>query len=72
MLEYVFRGSQEWKSGRQLLARESAIALFVDERRIADVFSPGSYTLTTENLPLLTDLLNWTKEFESPFKSDWS
>jgi len=28
------------------------------------------YTLNTQNLPLLTDLMNWDKQFESPFKSD--
>ena len=28
------------------------------------------YTLTTQNLPILTDLKNWDKEFQSPFKSD--
>ena len=31
---------------------------------------PGLYTLNTRNLPLLTDLMNWDKAFESPFKSD--
>lgn len=60
----------EIQNGGQLIVRESQMALFVNEGRIADVFGPGSYTLTTKNLPLLTDLLNWTKEFESPFKSD--
>ena len=61
-----------WKSrpAARLTVRESQIALFVDEGKIADVFAPGLYTLTTANLPLLTDLLNWDKDFESPFKSD--
>jgi membrane protease subunit (stomatin/prohibitin family) len=34
------------------------------------MFGPGMYTLTTRNLPILTDLMNWSKDFESPFKSD--
>jgi membrane protease subunit (stomatin/prohibitin family) len=46
------------------------MAAFVNEGRIADVFRPGLYTLNTRNLPLLTDLMNWDKAFESPFKSD--
>ena len=46
------------------------MAAFVNEGRIADVFGPGLYTLNTHNLPLLTDLMNWDKKFESPFKSD--
>jgi membrane protease subunit (stomatin/prohibitin family) len=60
----------EIQNGGQLTVRESEMALFVDEGRIADVFGPGLHTLTTANLPLLTDLKNWDKDFESPFKSD--
>ena len=60
----------EIQNGGQLTVRESQLAAFVNEGRIADVFAPGLYTLNTRNLPLLTDLLNWNKGFESPFKSD--
>ncbi|MGD0669711.1 MAG: SPFH domain-containing protein [Bryobacteraceae bacterium] len=60
----------EIQNGGQLTVRDSQVALFVNEGRIADVFGPGLYKLTTRNLPLLTDLMNWDKGFESPFKSD--
>jgi membrane protease subunit (stomatin/prohibitin family) len=60
----------EIMNGGQLTVRESQMAAFINEGRIADVFSPGLYKLTTRNLPLLTDLMNWDKAFESPFKSD--
>lgn len=60
----------EIQNGGQLTVRESQLAAFVNEGRIADVFGPGLHTLNTRNLPLLTDLMNWTKGFESPFKSD--
>ena len=60
----------EIQSGGQLTVRESQMAAFVNEGKIADIFGPGLYTLTTRNLPLLTDLMNWDKDFESPFKSD--
>ena len=60
----------EIQNGGQLTVRESQMAVFVNEGRIADVFSPGLYTLTTRTLPLLTNLMNWDKEFLSPFKSD--
>jgi len=60
----------EIQNGGQLTVRESQMALFVNEGRVADVFGPGLYTLTTRNLPVLTDLMNWDKGFESPFKSD--
>src|ERR1700722_4358838 len=60
----------EIQTGGQLTVRESQMAAFVNEGRIADIFTPGLYTLTTRNLPLLTDLKNWDKDFLSPFKSD--
>ena len=60
----------EIQNGGQLTVRESQVAVFVDEGKIADVFGPGLHTLNTRNLPLLTDLMNWDKGFESPFKSD--
>lgn len=60
----------EIENGGQLTVRESQMAVFVNEGRIADVFGPGMHTLDTRNLPVLTDLLNWTKDFKSPFKSD--
>jgi len=60
----------EIQNGGQLTVRESQLAAFVNEGRIADVFGPGLHTLNTRNLPLLTDLMNWNKGFESPFKSD--
>ena len=61
---------QEIQNGGKLTVRESEMAIFVDQGKIADVFGPGLYTLNTQNLPLLTDLKNWDKDFESPFKSD--
>lgn len=60
----------EIQYGGQLTVRESQMAIFVDEGRVADVFGPGRYKLTTQTLPLLTNLKNWDKMFESPFKSD--
>ncbi len=71
VLAYRFpMANMEIQCGAQLTVRESQMAAFVNEGRIADVFGPGLYTLTTRTLPLLTDLKNWDKEFQSPFKSD--
>ncbi|HLK22823.1 MAG TPA: SPFH domain-containing protein [Bryobacteraceae bacterium] len=60
----------EIQNGGKLTVRESQAAVFVNEGRIADVFGPGLYTLTTQTLPILTYLMNWDKAFKSPFKSD--
>ena len=61
---------QEIQNGASLTVREAQAALFVDEGKAADVFQPGRYTLTTQTLPILTNLKNWDKLFQSPFKSD--
>ena len=42
------------KNGAQLIVRPGQSAIFVHQGRIADVFEPGTYRLTTENLPLLS------------------
>ena len=60
----------EIQYGGSLTVRESQVAVFVNEGKIADVFGPGLYKLTTQTLPVLTYLKNWDKLFESPFKSD--
>src|SRR5580658_5208926 len=60
----------EIQNGGKLTVRDSQMAVFVNEGRIADVFGPGLYTLTTQTLPILTYLMNWDKAFKSPFKSD--
>ena len=60
----------EIQYGGSLTVRESQLAVFVNEGKIADVFAPGMYKLTTQTLPVLTYLKNWDKLFQSPFKSD--
>jgi len=60
----------EIQYGASLTVRESQTAVFVNEGKVADIFGPGMYKLTTQTLPLLTYLKNWDKLFESPFKSD--
>ncbi|MBI3695050.1 MAG: SPFH domain-containing protein [Acidobacteria bacterium] len=60
----------EIQNGGKLTVRESQMAAFVNEGQVADVFGPGLYTLGTHTLPLLTNLMNWDKMFQSPFKSD--
>jgi membrane protease subunit (stomatin/prohibitin family) len=60
----------EIQNGGQLTVRESQMAAFVNEGRVADIFGPGLYTINTRTLPLLTNLMNWDKAFQSPFKSD--
>jgi hypothetical protein len=60
----------EIQYGASLTVRESQMAVFVNEGKVADVFGPGMHKLTTQTLPVLTYLKNWDKLFQSPFKSD--
>ncbi len=60
----------EIKMGAKLTVREGQAAVFVNEGKIADVFSPGLYSLTTQNMPVMTTLRSWRHGFESPFKAE--
>lgn len=60
----------EIKNGARLTVREGQAAVFVNEGQIADVFPPGLYALTTQNIPLLTKLKSWKYGFDSPFKAE--
>jgi len=61
---------KEIKNGAQLIVRESQVAQFVYLGQFGDTFNPGKYTLTTDNIPILTDLKGWKYGLESPFKAD--
>jgi excisionase family DNA binding protein len=61
---------KEIKNGAQLIVRESQIAQFLYLGEFGDTFLPGKHTLTTDNIPILTNLKSWKYGFESPFKAD--
>jgi membrane protease subunit (stomatin/prohibitin family) len=64
------RHNNEIKHGAQLIVREGQAAVFINEGQLADVFQPGTYTLITENVPILSTLQGWKHGFESPFKAE--
>ena len=61
---------KEIMMGAQLTVRESQVAVFVNEGQLADVYQPGRYELTTQNMPIMTALKSWKFGFNSPFKAD--
>ena len=61
---------KEIKNGAQLVVRESQVAQFVYLGEFGDTFGPGKHTLTTDNIPILTNLKSWKYALESPFKAD--
>jgi len=75
------RKNNEIKYGAKLIVREGQSAVFINEGQAqihvskqtfeaGDSFPPGTYTLTTQNLPILSTLKGWKYGFESPFKAE--
>lgn len=58
------------KNGAKLIVRPGQVAIFVHQGKLADVFEPGTYELTTGNMPILSTLMGWKHGFDSPFKSE--
>jgi excisionase family DNA binding protein len=61
---------KEIKRGAQLIVRESQVAQFIYLGQFGDTFGPGTWTLTTDNIPILSTLKGWKYGLESPFKAD--
>src|SRR5258707_3924083 len=61
---------QEIKRGAKLIVRESQVAQFIYLGQFGDTFEPGKWTLTTDNIAILSTLRGWKYGFESPFKAD--
>jgi excisionase family DNA binding protein len=69
-LSYRYPVDKEIKRGAQLVVRESQVAQFLYMGEFGDTFVPGTWTLTTDNTPILNNLKGWKYGFESPFKAD--
>lgn len=64
------RGSGEFRIGSQLVVREHQAAVFFRDGKALDTFGPGRYTLTTANIPLLTELISIPFGGKSPFRAE--
>ncbi len=64
------RGSGDFRVGSQLIVRESQAAVFFRDGKALDTFGPGRHTLTTANIPLITDLIGKAFSGQTPFKAE--
>jgi membrane protease subunit (stomatin/prohibitin family) len=63
-------GAGEFRLGSQLVVREAQQAVFVRDGKALDVFGPGRYTISTNNIPLLTALIGLPFGGNSPFTAE--
>lgn len=72
--ELVYRepqgGSGDFRFGSQVIVQESQAAVFVRQGQALDALGPGSHTLSTGNLPILTGLLGLATGGRTPFTAD--
>ncbi len=57
-------------SGTQLVVAEGQVAIFVKGGKVCDMFAPGTYTLTTGNLPILSAFVNIPFGGKTPFTAE--
>lgn len=62
--------SEELRIGSQLVVYPSQTAIFVKGGSICDVFTSGTYTISTNNLPILGKIVNLPFGNETPFKAE--
>ncbi len=56
--------------GSQLIVGEGQVAIFVRSGRVCDIFTAGTYTLNTNNLPVLQSVLNLPFGGKTPFTAE--
>jgi membrane protease subunit (stomatin/prohibitin family) len=72
--ELVYRepqkGGGDFRMGSQVIVQESQSAVFVRQGQVLDALGPGSHTLSTANLPLLSGLIGLVTSGRNPFTAD--
>jgi membrane protease subunit (stomatin/prohibitin family) len=64
------RGGGDWRMGSQVIVNESQAAVFVRQGQVLDALGPGSHTLSTANLPILSSIVGFVTSGRNPFTAD--
>lgn len=60
---------EDFSTKSQLIVQQSQEAVFYSRGQLADIFTEGTYTLSTKNIPILSNLINLPFGKESPFSA---
>ncbi len=63
-------GSGDFRLGSQVIVRESQRAVFYRDGHSLDTFGPGRHTITTANLPLISNMLNFFTSGDNIFTAE--
>lgn len=61
---------EELRYGTQLVVNQSQEACFIKGGQMLDVFGPGTHTLSSKNLPILSSIIGLAFGGDSPFKAE--
>lgn len=62
--------SEELGTWTQVIVNETQEVVFVKEGKVLDILGPGRHTLSTENIPLLSKIINLPFGGKSPFTAE--
>lgn len=62
--------SEDLRIGTQLVVHVGQVAFFVKGGKVMDMFECGTYTIKTENIPILNKLINLPFGGNSPFQAE--
>ena len=62
--------SEELGTWTQIIVNETQEVVFVKEGKVLDILGPGRHTLSTENIPLLSKIINLPFGGKSPFTAE--
>ncbi len=62
--------NEELGTWTQVVVNETQEVVFVKNGKILDILGPGKHTLSTENIPILSKLINLPFGGKSPFKAE--